>query len=252
MCDDVAQAEESPSAAAGLEAVETPPVLFPSAGAAMGAGALAGGEEPTPTIVLVKGDRVQLAPGPSTSSVPLQLLSPASCPPASGSDCLHAAVAWANTEGAFLSQELQRSSASSLGGSAPSSPSPRSDATIFCCVVQSSERQTEACLCAGPRRRHAVQGARAGQWAQLVVRAPASGARLMVAVINQAKWKSSFAAPVSFSLTASQPEKSRKLETRVVLCPYAQRARARAPHCLNPNAGVRGREGDGDHPSDTA
>ena len=41
-------------------------MLFPSAGAAMGAGALAGGEEPTPTIVLVKGDRVQLAPGPST------------------------------------------------------------------------------------------------------------------------------------------------------------------------------------------
>ena len=70
MCDDVPQAEESPSAAAGPEAVETPPVLFPSAGAAMGAGALAGGEEPTPTIVLVKGDRVQLAPGPSTSSVP--------------------------------------------------------------------------------------------------------------------------------------------------------------------------------------
>ena len=35
-----AQAEESPSAA-GPEAVETPPVLFPSAGAAMGAGALA-------------------------------------------------------------------------------------------------------------------------------------------------------------------------------------------------------------------
>ena len=65
-CGDVPQAEESPSAAAGPEAVETPPVLFPSAGAAMGAGALAGGEEPTPTIVLVKGDRVQLAPGPST------------------------------------------------------------------------------------------------------------------------------------------------------------------------------------------
>ena len=63
MCDDVAQAEESPSAAAGPEAVETPPVLFPSAGAAM---VLAGGEGPTPTIVLVKGDRVQLAPGPST------------------------------------------------------------------------------------------------------------------------------------------------------------------------------------------
>ena len=65
-------------------------MLFPSAGAAMRAGALAGGEEPTPTIVLVKGDRVQLAPGPSTPGVPLHLL-PA-VPPASGSDCLCAAV----------------------------------------------------------------------------------------------------------------------------------------------------------------